>query len=119
MQADVYASSKTAVCATYHEPPAQPFATAEAVLEPGKAPTVYWIHCPKSLQPEYIRLYKRHKLTSQGVGACVLLPYKLPVSKVDLVKGMRLLHVYSRNTLLFADPVTGNTVRSRCTMARW
>lgn len=112
--ADAYASRHSARCATYYTPTACPF-----VNPSGNDCNVYWLHCPKDIQYEYLALYSRAKTLNPSIGICVLLPFKLPVTHLHAIKGFKLLHTYGRNTLLFANPHTGATVRSKCSLALW
>jgi len=80
---------------------------------------VYWLHCPKELQSDYLALYRRAKQANPAIGACVLLPFKLPLTHIDLVKGFKLVHTFGRNTPMYYDHVNNTVVRSKCTMALW
>lgn len=110
---DAFASQQTALCSTFCQPNAPIFEHTAPDCN------VYWIHCPKQLQSDYLALYRKAKLRNPTIGACVLLPFKLPLTQIDSVKGFKLIHTYARNTLLFTDPLTGSAVRTKCTMALW
>jgi hypothetical protein len=72
-----------------------------------------------SVRADYLGLHRRYKIAHPSVGACVLLPFKLPAHQLDFIKRMQLMHVYSTGTQLFTDPATNKPVRCRCTFALW
>jgi len=114
--ADAYATQQTSLCATYYEPHCNAFANSATATASNE---VYWLNCPRDRQTEYLTLYRKAKQSNPYIGACVLLPFKLPLTTIDLVKGFKLIHTYARNTVMFTDPATGAPVRSKCTLALW
>jgi hypothetical protein len=70
-----------------------------------------WLHTPRQHRELFLARYKLHKQRCPELGACLLLPakYSSPV-----LKNMTLLRRFARNTPLFVDATSGQTVRCKC-----
>lgn len=70
-----------------------------------------WLHTPRQHRELFLARYRLHKQRCPELGACLLLP---PKYSSPVLKNMKLLRRFARNTPLFVDATSGQTVRCKC-----